>query len=91
VVVSARPARNRSGENPSEICGALREKLISKTSVLQYVLQPARSLILRQREGDLEEGIQQLCSWLAATHVTRSDRLCMELRNALNEHIRQLR
>ena len=42
--------------------------------------------------GNLEERIQQLCSQVAATHDDEElHRLCMELRNALNDHIRQLR
>jgi uncharacterized coiled-coil protein SlyX len=42
--------------------------------------------------GDLEERIQQLCSQVAATHDDEElHRLCMELRNALNKHTRQLR
>lgn len=42
--------------------------------------------------GNLEERIQQLCSQVAATHDDEELlRLCMELRKALNDHIRQLR
>lgn len=40
----------------------------------------------------LEERIQQLCSQVVATHDDEElSRLCVELRNALNEHIGQLR
>ena len=42
--------------------------------------------------GNLEDRIQQLCSQVAATHDDEElHRLCMELRNALNDHIGQLR
>jgi hypothetical protein len=42
--------------------------------------------------GNVEERIQQLCAQVAATHDDEElHRLCMELRNALNDHIRQLR
>jgi gamma-glutamyl:cysteine ligase YbdK (ATP-grasp superfamily) len=41
---------------------------------------------------DLEERIQQLCSKVVATQDDEElYRLCVELRNALNDHIRQLR
>lgn len=41
---------------------------------------------------DLKERIQQLCARVAATHDDEElHRLCVELRNALNHHIRQLR
>lgn len=40
----------------------------------------------------LEERIQQLCSQLVATQDDEElSRLCVELRNTLNEHIRHLR
>lgn len=40
----------------------------------------------------LEERIQQLCSQVVATQSDEElYRLCVELRNALNDHIRQLR
>ena len=43
-------------------------------------------------KGNLEERIQQLRSQIAATHDDEElHRLCMELRNALNDPIRQLR
>jgi hypothetical protein len=43
-------------------------------------------------EGNLEERIQQLRLQVAATHDDEElHRLCMELRNALNDHTRQLR
>lgn len=42
--------------------------------------------------SDLEERIQQLCAQIAATQQDEElYRLCVELRNALNDHIRRLR
>lgn len=42
--------------------------------------------------GDIENRIQQLCSQVVATQDDEElYRLCVELRNALNDHIRQLR
>jgi signal transduction histidine kinase len=41
---------------------------------------------------NLEERIQQLCSRVLATEDDEElHRLCMELRDALNDHVRQLR
>lgn len=40
---------------------------------------------------DLEERIQQLCARVVATQDDEElSRLCVELRNALNDHVRQL-
>ena len=45
-----------------------------------------------QVSPNLEERIQQLCSRVVATEDDEElYRLCMELRNALNDHVRQLR
>ena len=42
--------------------------------------------------GDIENRIQQLCSQVVATQDDEElYRVCVELRNALNDHIRQLR
>jgi gamma-glutamyl:cysteine ligase YbdK (ATP-grasp superfamily) len=42
--------------------------------------------------GDVEERIQQLCAQIVATHDDEElYRLSVELRSALNDHIRQLR
>lgn len=42
--------------------------------------------------GDIENRIQQLCLQVVATQDDEElNRLCVELRNALNDHIRQLR